>query len=166
MLRLYTGWFARQTALPLTEESQLRLDSDRDAVHIVTIHKSKGLEYPVVFCPFLYGQARIGDGQILTHERGLVLDLGSEEFSRRRESALLEARAELIRLTYAPQMGHLHRMINKAASGEPVAYGVWCGVAGAIAYILIQLTHTEEPYAFNTQRLIRSERDGLPRDLE
>ena len=27
----------------------------------------------------------------------------------------------------APQMGHLHRMINKAASGEPVAYGVWCG---------------------------------------
>ena len=36
-----TRWFARQTALPLTEESQLRLDSDRDAVHIVTIHKSK-----------------------------------------------------------------------------------------------------------------------------
>jgi len=35
----------------------------------------------------------------------------------------------------APQMGHLHRMINKATSGEPVAYGVWCGVSGAIAYI-------------------------------
>ncbi len=32
----------------------------------------------------------------------------------------------------APQMGHLHRMINKAASGEPVAYGVWCGVAGSL----------------------------------
>ena len=39
----------------------------------------------------------------------------------------------------APQMGHLHRMINKAASGEPVAYGVWCGVAGSIAYVLIML---------------------------
>ena len=39
----------------------------------------------------------------------------------------------------APQMGHLHRMINKAASGEPVAYGVWCGVAGAIAYIVMSL---------------------------
>ena len=37
----------------------------------------------------------------------------------------------------APQMGHLHRMINKAASGEPVAYGVWCGVAGSIAYVLM-----------------------------
>ena len=33
----------------------------------------------------------------------------------------------------APQMGHLHRMINKAASGEPVAYGCWCGIAGGIA---------------------------------
>ena len=33
----------------------------------------------------------------------------------------------------APQMGHLHRMINKATSGEPVASGVWCGVAGAVA---------------------------------
>ena len=39
----------------------------------------------------------------------------------------------------APQMGHLHRMINKATSGEPVAYGVWCGVAGAIAAIVISL---------------------------
>ena len=39
----------------------------------------------------------------------------------------------------APQMGHLHRMINKATSGEPVAYGVWCGVAGAIAYIVMSL---------------------------
>ena len=37
----------------------------------------------------------------------------------------------------APQMGHLHRMINKAASGEPVAYGTWCGIAGAIAFLFI-----------------------------
>ena len=37
-----------------TEEAQLRLESDRNLVQIVTIHKSKGLEYPVVFCPFLW----------------------------------------------------------------------------------------------------------------
>ena len=30
-------------------------------------------------------------------------------------------------------------MINKAASGEPVAYGVWCGVAGAIAGLVMSL---------------------------
>ncbi|CCD39308.2 Exodeoxyribonuclease V beta chain RecB [Candidatus Paraburkholderia kirkii UZHbot1] len=38
------------------EEAQLRLESDRNLVQIVTVHKSKGLEYAVVFCPFL------GDG--------------------------------------------------------------------------------------------------------
>ncbi|MCF0225832.1 MAG: tetrahydromethanopterin S-methyltransferase subunit E [Methanobrevibacter sp.] len=37
----------------------------------------------------------------------------------------------------APQMGHLHRMVNKAASGEPLAYGVWCCIAGAVAYMIM-----------------------------
>lgn len=36
------------------EATQVRLESDRKLVQIVTIHKSKGLEYPVVFCPFLW----------------------------------------------------------------------------------------------------------------
>ncbi|OYU79342.1 MAG: exodeoxyribonuclease V subunit beta, partial [Burkholderiales bacterium PBB5] len=46
------------------EASQLRLDSDRHLVQIITIHKSKGLEYGVVFCPFLWdGRLRAnGDG--------------------------------------------------------------------------------------------------------
>jgi exodeoxyribonuclease V beta subunit len=35
------------------DEFQLRLESDEDAVQIVTIHRAKGLEYPVVFCPFV-----------------------------------------------------------------------------------------------------------------
>jgi len=41
----------------------------------------------------------------------------------------------------APQMGHLHRLINKAVSGEPVAYGTWCGIAGTIAFVLISGLH-------------------------
>ena len=36
------------------DEAQQRLESDRHLVQIVTVHKSKGLEYPVVFCPFLW----------------------------------------------------------------------------------------------------------------
>jgi exodeoxyribonuclease V beta subunit len=31
---------------------QLRLESDADLVQVITIHKSKGLEYPLVFLPF------------------------------------------------------------------------------------------------------------------
>lgn len=41
----------------------------------------------------------------------------------------------------APQMGHLHRMMNRAVSGEPVAYGTWCGIAGSIAFVLISHIH-------------------------
>ncbi|HWL54513.1 MAG TPA: exodeoxyribonuclease V subunit beta [Chthoniobacteraceae bacterium] len=37
-----------------SDAAQLRLESDAEALTIVTIHKSKGLEYPVVFCPFLW----------------------------------------------------------------------------------------------------------------
>lgn len=34
------------------DERQLRLESDADLVKVVTVHKSKGLEYPLVFLPF------------------------------------------------------------------------------------------------------------------
>jgi exodeoxyribonuclease V beta subunit len=99
-MRSLTGWFARQLTGNRREEFQLRLDSDRDAVRIVTIHKSKGLEYPVVFCPFLFREAKINPALALAHEDGLVLDLGSENLAGRQDKARSQAQAELIRLTY------------------------------------------------------------------
>jgi exodeoxyribonuclease V beta subunit len=38
---------------PEGDEYVQRIESDEDAVKIVTIHKSKGLEYPIVICPQL-----------------------------------------------------------------------------------------------------------------
>jgi len=35
------------------DEYQMRMESDEEAVKIITIHKSKGLEYNIVFAPFL-----------------------------------------------------------------------------------------------------------------
>jgi exodeoxyribonuclease V beta subunit len=35
------------------EAAQLRLESDANLVQVVTLHKSKGLEYPLVFLPFI-----------------------------------------------------------------------------------------------------------------
>lgn len=93
-------WFARRLGTDSTEESQLRLDTDRDAVQIVTIHKSKGLQYPVVFCPFIFGSARCPEDRALVHEDGLLLDLGTEELPRRIGQALTEAQAERVRLLY------------------------------------------------------------------
>ncbi|WJI09762.1 tetrahydromethanopterin S-methyltransferase subunit E [Methanobacterium sp. CWC-01] len=37
----------------------------------------------------------------------------------------------------APQMGNLHRMFNKAVSGEPVSMGTWAGIAGGVAFVLL-----------------------------
>jgi len=47
-------WLAEQIAQPGGEgdEQTLRLESDADLVQVVTIHKSKGLEYPLVCIPF------------------------------------------------------------------------------------------------------------------
>ncbi|MDD2707104.1 MAG: exodeoxyribonuclease V subunit beta [Verrucomicrobiae bacterium] len=39
------------------EEYTLRLDKDDDAIQVATMHKSKGLEYDVVLCPFLWESA-------------------------------------------------------------------------------------------------------------
>ncbi|EIJ33301.1 exodeoxyribonuclease V subunit beta [Thiothrix nivea] len=36
------------------EAHELRLESDENLVQITTIHKSKGLEYGIVYCPFLW----------------------------------------------------------------------------------------------------------------
>ena len=44
------------------EERQLQLSSDREAVQIVTMHKAKGLEYPLVFCPYLAEPIKANEG--------------------------------------------------------------------------------------------------------
>jgi exodeoxyribonuclease V beta subunit len=67
----------REAEGQVAEEHQLRLETDEKAVKLVTIHKSKGLEYPVVFCPFSWRAASIehgGEEQVFFHmngERGL-----------------------------------------------------------------------------------------------
>ncbi|MDE0444975.1 MAG: exodeoxyribonuclease V subunit beta [Gammaproteobacteria bacterium] len=48
------AWFTRQRANAgdRDEMALLRLDSDEQLVKIVTMHAAKGLEFPIVFCPF------------------------------------------------------------------------------------------------------------------
>src|SRR5690606_7515523 len=51
-------WFeeAISAADDQEDEQQVRLDQDDDLVQVVTIHKSKGLEYPLVFLPFAWSR--------------------------------------------------------------------------------------------------------------
>lgn len=51
------------------DEYVLRLESDDNLVKIVTVHTSKGLQYPVVFCPFAWrAGGRRQDGWQVVHD--------------------------------------------------------------------------------------------------
>ena len=41
----------------------------------------------------------------------------------------------------APQMGNLHRIFNKAVSGEPVQMGTMAGIAGSVFFVLMGALH-------------------------
>ncbi len=99
-------WFSRQCDpdSPRLEEHQLRLEGDENAVRIVTIHKSKGLEYPIVFCPFQWDGSRVDRTEKFTyHDRDddwrlhLVLDADKNP---KRILAEKEQLAENLRLLY------------------------------------------------------------------
>ncbi len=100
------------------ESRQLRLESDAERVKIVTIHKSKGLEYPIVFCPFLWDgdlKSENGKQKIFSfhdpddHDQA-VLDLGSEQQQAYRPHAVREELAENLRLAYVAMTRAKHRV--------------------------------------------------------
>ncbi|MFY1666763.1 exodeoxyribonuclease V subunit beta [Pseudomonas sp. Pseu.R1] len=49
------------------EEQILRLESDEQLVKVVTIHKSKGLEYPLVFLPFICSTKLVDGSRLPLH---------------------------------------------------------------------------------------------------
>jgi exodeoxyribonuclease V beta subunit len=96
------AWFGERVSVPPeNEEFQIRLESDEKAVRIVTIHVSKGLEYPIVFCPFSWGGVFDDDDTAVCHDGfRMVVDFGSDDFERHRIAARNEALAENVRLLY------------------------------------------------------------------
>lgn len=54
LVRWFEQEIARTASGTGTEERQQQLESDAQAVKIVTMHAAKGLEYQLVFCPFLW----------------------------------------------------------------------------------------------------------------
>ncbi|HYK88362.1 MAG TPA: exodeoxyribonuclease V subunit beta [Acidobacteriota bacterium] len=95
-------WFGdRVSGEEVAEEYQIRLETDERAVRIVTVHLSKGLEYPIVFCPFAWGGVRTDEGVSTFHDgHKMIKDFGSPEYERHRLVSQKEALAENLRLLY------------------------------------------------------------------
>ncbi len=99
------SWFTEELAGADTEgdEYQIRLETDEAAVKIVTVHVSKGLEYPVVFCPFFWsGTGRSGERVVTFHneEGEMIRDFGSADLQAHRHLAERESMAESLRVLY------------------------------------------------------------------
>jgi exodeoxyribonuclease V beta subunit len=124
---------ARRSEDSAGDEAQLRLESDRNLVQIVTIHKAKGLEYPVVFCPFLWDARRSPDGRLEGREyhdaaRQAVIDFRDEGDEGNDGAAIkaqiaLEGAAEFLRLAYVALTRAVHRCYLVAGCYTSVSFG-------------------------------------------
>ncbi|HHR6141741.1 TPA: exodeoxyribonuclease V subunit beta [Providencia alcalifaciens] len=96
-----TRWLAQQIAHPdhQSDAQQMRLESDRHLVQISTIHKSKGLEYKIVWLPFASNFLPQSKG--LFHDRNdYMTKLDLDDAEKYVELADEERLAEDLRLLY------------------------------------------------------------------
>jgi len=121
------------------DEFQLRLESDEDAVQIVTIHRSKGLEYPVVFCPFVSKDASLGQIKshrqkvmdfVLFHDpntKELTWDLNPEPAAAHGQQSTKEQLAEKVRLLYVAltRAGHRCYLVSAPYSRKKSTALAW-----------------------------------------
>ncbi len=122
-------WFKHQVAGGAQGDAahELRLESDGRAVAIVTIHKSKGLEYPLVYLPYLWSKpGAVQAGQaVLFHDpedgdRPCIDFRGREERQASVDCLTLEDQAEMRRLLYVA--------LTRASA---LCRVYWCDVDGA-----------------------------------
>lgn len=100
----YLADLITQASQQCADTEQLRLESDANAVHILTLHRAKGLEYPVVFCPNLWQEQHNLNSETKLIQASIagntITDLGSEQFELHKAQAMREQQAEDLRLAY------------------------------------------------------------------
>jgi exodeoxyribonuclease V beta subunit len=103
------------------EDRSRRLESDAEAVQVLTIHRSKGLEFEVVYCPYLWDSYSPVDpvpvfhdpdnGNLLTIDVGIVVDDPKAPLSPSQLLARLEHRGEDLRLLYVALTRAKHQAV-------------------------------------------------------
>ncbi len=91
--------FAQQA---IDDNQQLRLETEADAVTIITAHRAKGLEYDIVFCPLLWYENQYKSTTSVSCQinQQLITDIGSKDFNIHQQFAKDEQLAEEMRLLY------------------------------------------------------------------
>lgn len=119
-----------------SDEQQIRLETDDELVRIITIHKSKGLEYPIVYLPFACTPFRNKDKHALYHAKKTsstnkessqqlhYMPVPEEEQKQRHEAELYanEIRLAYVALTRAREVCYLGcAQVGKAATAKKPA---------------------------------------------
>jgi exodeoxyribonuclease V beta subunit len=108
-LTALVGWLTERIADPAAgsaADRSRRLESDAAAVHIVTVHTSKGLEFPVAYVPFGWdGAKNPNPSSLLLHDRDgrRIRDIGGKQspgYGLRKTQSELEEAGEELRLLY------------------------------------------------------------------
>ena len=163
-------WLMRLRADPAgvaPELLELRLESTDDLVRIVTVHKSKGLEYPFVLLPFAWaGKAFKATAPLRYHEPGAggkgwhgVLDFDAPDDSPQARQAARESYAETLRVLYVALTRARFR-----------CYVFWGAVAGAqfspLAWLLNGLDPVvQKPWRSNSKDPPALDDDGVAAGL-
>ncbi len=117
------------------QEQQLRLDSDRKRITLITIHKSKGLEYDLVYIPFA-SRYRAPSGKLFHDEQGqAILDTQGGQFQ---EQVDKEQLAEDLRLLYVAITRAVHGCFIGMADVCSRKKSVWQKTA--MGYLLTLVT--------------------------
>ena len=118
-----TSWLRQRIAAAQDEtsdeERSRRLDSDEEAVQVLTIHRSKGLEFPIVYFPYLWEPGYIPRGQqpVFFHDpdegdaRTIDVGLDGPEFPRHQAQHEAEQRGEDLRLAYVALTRAKHQAV-------------------------------------------------------
>lgn len=133
------AWFSAKVSgrsAHVPDEEMTRIESDRNAVIITTIHKSKGLEYPVVFLPFCWNSSPRKPAQHMplsfhdpANNFAPVLAFGKQLIDQHLPQAFEEELSEELRLLYVA--------ITRAKSACYLAWGAFSSAKpSALAYLL------------------------------
>ncbi len=83
-----------------SDEQILRLESDAALIKVITLHKSKGLEYPLVFMPFVCAYRTQMEGAPWLKHNGEAVTVSFEPTDEEKEAAEHSRLAEDMRLLY------------------------------------------------------------------